>query len=95
MLYKPTFIVYVSILLFIEGGHFTLMPIMLARMFGDHAATVYGFGFSFAGLANIISLTLTTFVFHDHIEACYYIAAAFSVVSLILLIVLFVEKKVV
>jgi len=93
-MYKGTFFAYLSLVFLVEGGHFTLMPIMLSRMFGEKAPLVYGFGFSFAGLSSVISLILTTFVFRDNIEACFYIAAAFSTISLILLIGLFTEKKI-
>jgi MFS family permease len=92
-LYKSTFAVYLGLIFFAEGAHFTLMPIMISRMFGEHATMVYGFGFSFSGFSSLISSLLIAFVFNDDFETCYYLGASLCVVSLVILGCLFREEK--
>lgn len=91
--YKGTFLIYVSTIFFCEGAHFTLMPIMISRLFGEQATMVYAFGFSFSGVSSLITSLLVVFVFTDNFEACYYLGAALCVVALLLLMFVFRDEK--
>ena len=61
--YKATLAIYLPTMLLFEGAHFTLMPVMITKLFGNQATMVYGFGFSFSGVCAIITTTLVVFVF--------------------------------
>ncbi len=60
--YEWTFIISLCIIFLCEGAHFTLVPIMITKLFGDQATMVYSIGFSFSGFSSLISSVLVTFV---------------------------------
>lgn len=91
---KPLFFIWVCIIIWCEGGHFTLVPTACAKLFGEHAAIVYGFAFSFGSIPQILSSIMVKFFLNDiGYEVFYYTSAALSVVSLLILIFVFEEKK--
>jgi len=92
--YKAMFFIWVCVIIFCEGGHFTLVPTACAKMFGEHAPLVFGFAFSFGSVSQIISSVLVTFLL-DKIGfgPFYYASGALSVLALVVLIFFFEEKK--
>ena len=70
------------------------MPIMIARLFGEQATMIYGCGFSFSGVSSLVTSLLVTFAFDGDFESCYYIGSGMCVVSLLILIFLFKDLKV-
>lgn len=81
--------------MFCEGGHFTLVPTLCAKLFGEHAAIVYGIAFSFGSIAQIVSSVFVKFFLKDiGFETFFYVSAALSVVSLVILVLLFKEVPV-
>lgn len=91
--HRGSFATYLCLIFFTEGAHFTLVPIMITRIFGEQATMVYGFGFSFSGFSSIVTSLLVTLVFSDNFEACYYLGAVLCLVSLFILVFLFKEQK--
>ena len=91
---KALFFIWVCIIVWCEGGHFTLVPTASAKFFGEHAAIVYGVAFSFGSISSIISSILVTF-FLDKIgyDVFYYSSAGLSALSLLILIFFFKEEK--
>ena len=88
------FFIWVCVMLFCEGGHFSLVPTACAKFFGEHAPIVYGFAFSFGSVPQIVSSILVKFFLKDiGYETFYYTSAALSTLSLLLLIFVFEEKK--
>lgn len=78
-----------------EGGHFSIVPTACARLFGEHAATVYGIAFTFVGVTQIASGILVKLFLQDFgFAAFYYLGSILSVISLVILLTLFEEKKV-
>ena len=51
---RTTFMIWICMMLFTEGGHFTIMPTVMRTIYGDSATAIYGIIFSFTGLANIM-----------------------------------------
>lgn len=52
------FALWVSLILLCEGGHFTMLPNVLKKIYGDKGTALYGVAFSFAGMCNIITIIL-------------------------------------
>ena len=49
---------WISLALFCEGAHFTLVPNILKKIFGRQATSLYGIAFSYTGLASVLILVL-------------------------------------
>lgn len=90
--HKETFITYLCLLIFLEAAHFTLMPIMIAKLFGVKAQVVYPFAFSFSGIASLIISFLVHFLLDGDFELLYYIGTALNLVSFAILLLLYQEK---
>jgi len=74
-----------------EGGHFVLMPTILAKLFGANGGIrLFSVGFGFIGLASVFNIMLvgTLFKFISFSGFCY-IYGAFSLISLFILLVYF------
>jgi hypothetical protein len=56
---------------------------------------VYPFAFSFIGVSSLVSSTIIFFAIKGGLEICYYIGSGMCVVSLLILFLLYREKKVV
>ena len=55
---KTWYFVCVCVAFFCEGGHFTLVPAMYKKLFGDEGVRVFGVGFSFIGIASLFQIAL-------------------------------------
>jgi hypothetical protein len=78
-----------------EGGHFVLVPTILAKLFGtDGGMRVFSVGFGFVGVASLINTGIISTV-EDSIgfEGICYVYGSFSILALMLLIK-FKEEKV-
>ena len=84
-------------MLLCEGGHFTLVPNVLKKIFGgDKGTALYGILFSYSGICSIIMVVLQTeFLTQDarSYDLFFYTCGSFSIVSLIILLVFFKEDK--
>jgi hypothetical protein len=58
---EALFFIWVCMIVWCEGGHFSLVPTACAKFFGEHAAIVYGIAFSFGSFSQILSSVLVTF----------------------------------
>lgn len=91
------FPVWVSGIMLCEGGHFTLMPNVIKKIFGSESGTaLYGIAFSFSGIASILILILQTVILSDEPSTYvlfFYACGVCSLISLILLHTLFKEEK--
>lgn len=50
------FATWVGLIMFCEGGHFTLLPNVLNKLYGDKGTALYGFAFSYTGICALIIL---------------------------------------
>ena len=48
---RVLYLIWVSMIVWAEGAHFALIPTVIAKIFGPHAALVYGIAFSFVAIA--------------------------------------------
>ena len=48
---KGLFLIWVSMIVWAEGAHFSLVPTVIAKLFGKHAPIVYGVAFSFGAIS--------------------------------------------
>ena len=94
---KGLFPVWVSGIMLCEGGHFTLMPNVIKKIYGSENGTaLYGIAFSFSGIASILIVVLQTTILTDDPSSYiyfFYATGACSVISLVLLFTLFTEEK--
>ena len=92
-----TFAICVSLIMFCEGGHFTLLPNVLKKIYGDQGTALYGIAFSYTGVCAILILVLQHFWLDSDSVASYnslfYFCGALSMVSLVILFTLFNEEK--
>jgi hypothetical protein len=49
---EGTYLIWVAITYWCEGGHFTLAPAIYKKIFGDEGSRVFGLGFTFLGFAS-------------------------------------------
>ena len=88
---RVTFAIWVSLIIFCEGGHFTLLPHIFKKIFGEQMAIkAYGVGFSYTGLASVLILVLVTTI-KDCVPIIY-LSVALSVIALLLLMISFKEE---
>ena len=88
--------IWISLMLLCEGGHFTLVPNVLKKIYGDKGTALYGIAFSYTGICSILIVVLQTFLLTDSANSYdyfFYANGAFSCVSLIMLLTLFKEDK--
>ena len=87
--------IWVSMIIWAEGAHFSLVPTICAKLFGPHASLVYGVAFSFGALPQIISSVMVRLYLKTiGYETFYFTATAFSCISLFMLLFIFEEKKI-
>ena len=56
---RTTYALWIALMIFTEGGHFTLVPNVLRIIFGEKSASIiYGVVFSFTGVAQIIIISI-------------------------------------
>ena len=48
---KILYLIWISMLSWASGAHFTLIPTVIAKIFGPYATVVFGFAFSFVAIA--------------------------------------------
>jgi hypothetical protein len=87
-----SFAICICLIFFCEGAHFTLMPLMITRLFGDTAEVIYPFAFSFLGVSQLFTFLLETFILKGDFEATYYTGSALCLVSLAILFTLFKDE---
>jgi len=91
---RTTYAIWICLMLFTEGGHFTLMPNALRLIYGqESASTIYGVVFTFTGVANLLMLVIVPSTFGQSYIKVYHLTAVFSVVALVLLLTCFKEER--
>jgi hypothetical protein len=91
---KYLFMLWVALSFWTEGGHFTVIPAVYKKMFGDQGSRVFGFGFSFIGIASLVKIvSLELWLNKIGFEGFLLVYAIFCMVSLAILQLSFEEKK--
>lgn len=92
---KPLFGTWVSLTYFTEGGHFTLVPAIIQKLFGNEGSRVFGWAFSFIGIASLVKIVMLELFFEKvGFDGFLYGYGGFCVISLLILVVIFEEKEV-
>ena len=82
---------------FCEGGHFTIVPNVMKKIFGkDFGTRLYGILFIYTSLCSILMIVLQTEFLSDDPKSYdyfFYMNGGFSAISLILLVLFFNEDK--
>ena len=89
---KSAYAFWICMMIFTEGGHFTIMPNALKNIYGETATGIYGFIFTFTGLSNLLILFVVKSRFGQTYENVYLMTAALSLIALVLLIFGFKEE---
>ena len=87
-----TFAIWMCLLIFCEGAHFTIIPTTLKLIYGKSASSIYGVIFSFAGLANLMIMLVTGSELGKNYTCVVQISAAMSMFAFLLLTFAFKEK---
>lgn len=85
--------IWISLIIFAEGGHFTLLPNAFRTVFGKELASrVYGFAFTFTGVSSIIMILILKNVTENSYAFMFKLSAGLCVFALIILVCVFSEK---
>lgn len=78
---------------FCEGGHFTLVPTICRKLYGKEGSRVFGWAFSFIGMASLISIGMLE-LFFDVIgyDGFLLLYGGFCIGALVLLLFVFQEE---
>ena len=92
---KATYALWIALMIFTEGGHFTLVPNVLRIIFGEKSASIlYGVVFSFTGVSQVMIICIVLSQFGKNYLHVYYLMGGMSVISLLLLLLFFKEKRI-
>lgn len=90
---ETLFLIWTAVAFWVEGGHFTLAPTVYKKLFGKEGTRVFGFGFTFVGLASILKLmtmkALLESIGFDGLIRAY---GALTILAGVILILFFDEK---
>ena len=83
---RASYAIWVCLMLFTEGGHFTLIPNVLRLIYGpESAGPIHGAIFSFTGLSNLMMLFIVPSNFGQNYIKVYYFTAFLSAFALTVL----------
>lgn len=87
--------VWVALTFYCEGGHFTLVPAIYKKLFGDEGSRIFACGFSFIGIASLIMILMVELLFEQiGFDGFVIMFGCFNFIAFLLLIYVFEEKKV-
>ena len=90
-----TYALWVWLLMFCEGGNFTLLPNIMNRIFGSKAISVFGFFGSYISVVGLLQIALNDFLLEYTLKSYltfFFLNGLFSCGALILLVFGFKEK---
>ena len=92
---EETYMIWVALTYWCEGGHFTLAPAIYKKIFGSEGSRVFGIGFSFLGVASLFQIGFIALLApYIGISGLYYVFGVFCIISLVILIFFFEQKAV-
>jgi hypothetical protein len=75
-----------------EGAHFTLMPIMMTRLFSDNAELIYPLAFSFLGFSQVLTMIVELWILNGDYVSSYYMGSAMCMISAGILLFVFKDE---
>ena len=91
--HKSTYLAWVCLMMFTEGGHFTIIPNALKNIFGDQATSVYGCIFTYTGISSLMMIFIVSSKFGEDYESVITFSAVLSMVALFVLVFFFKESR--
>jgi len=88
--------IWICGMLLCEGGHFTIVPNVLKKIYGEKATSLYGILFSYTGVCAVGLIILQDeFLTKDagSYDTFFYINGTMSCISILILIFFFREKQ--
>lgn len=89
---QVTYMIWICCALFCEGGHFTLVPNVLKKIYGDQATSLYGITMTYTGLSSFVMIGLLETSLSQDYLLFYIITAASSFSAFCILIFAFTEE---
>ena len=90
------YIIWVCVIAFCEGGHFTLVPNVTKKIYGkDYGTRLYGILFTYTSITSILMIVLQVeFLTSDPAtyNVFFYLNGGMSAISFIVLLIFFDEK---
>ena len=85
------YMIWVALSIFLEGGHFTLMPAVCGKVFGNQASQVFSIAFISFGIASLTGVFVVKVLLNKIIGylGLFIICLVFQVIALALLWLLF------
>ena len=78
---------------FCLGGHFTLTPNEMKKVFGEPATQLYSYLYMCFGITGVLEVVLQIFVMTiDNLQIFYYLYGGFSLVSLLILLTMYTSE---
>ena len=90
---KVTYGIWICLALFCEGGHFTIVPNTLKKIFGDQATSLYGIMLTYTGFSSMLLIGMMKTPLGEDYIVFYLITAGCSLVALGLLVFAFDETR--
>ena len=84
--------IWIGLMLFCEGGHFTIIPNALKCLYGDRATEVYGIVFTYTGLSCLLIIFIVQAPFGQNYVQIFNLTAILSTISLFVLLGFFNER---
>ena len=90
---RTTYLVWICLALFAEGGHFTIVPNTLKKIYGAQATSLYGVMLTYTGITSLVMVGLLETQLSKKYLQFYFITAGCSLLALLLLLFAFTEEK--
>lgn len=90
---QATYLIWICLALFCEGGHFTIVPNTVKKIFGDQATSLYGIILTYTGFASLTLIALLETELGQRYLLFYLLTGGCSLVALILLLIAFDESR--
>jgi len=89
--YRSLYPIWIAMMFFTEGGHFTIFPNVVRIVYGSRATEVYGSIFTFCGVTGLIMIFLVSSPFGQNYLLVYKLSTFFCLLSLLLVHTIFDE----
>lgn len=87
---EGTYLIWVAITYWCEGGHFTLAPAIYKKIFGKEGSRVFGIGFTFLGIASLFQIAIIALIPENFgVGGLYYLFGVFCVLAGLILVFFF------
>ena len=93
---RALYFIWVCILLLCEGGHFTLVPNVLKKIYGEKGTSLYGIMFSYTGICAILMIVMQSAVLTTEASSFnifFFFNGGTSFIALLILVFAFKENK--